>query len=91
MDFNDIQAALNPHVIERFKEAIATGRWADGRAVSPGQRETCLQAVIAWEAKHLPADQRVGFMPAKSACASDANPASELDATPSPVNIDRLK
>ncbi|MGJ3256410.1 MAG: YeaC family protein [Alcanivorax sp.] len=60
--FDDLIAAMTPEVCDNMRRAIETGKWADGRPLTREQRETCLQAVIAWESKNLPEDQRSGYM-----------------------------
>ncbi|WP_290519669.1 DUF1315 family protein [Alcanivorax sp.] len=60
--FDDLIAAMTPEVCDNMRRAIETGKWADGRPLTREQRETCLQAVIAWEAKNLPEEQRTGYM-----------------------------
>ncbi|HEX6592102.1 MAG TPA: DUF1315 family protein [Moraxellaceae bacterium] len=55
-------AALTPELVEAFRLAIEIGKWPDGRRLTDEQRSTCLQAVIAWEHKHLPEEQRIGYI-----------------------------
>ncbi|WP_026470490.1 YeaC family protein [Alkanindiges illinoisensis] len=62
MNIDQVLAALTPEIVERFKTAIETGKWPDGRLLTPEQRETCMQAVVAWEHKHLPEEQRTGYI-----------------------------
>lgn len=75
MDQTTAQAmleALTPELIARFRDAVATGRWPDGRTLTAEQRETCMQAVLLWEHEHLPAEERTGYMPPKAEqCAED--------------------
>ncbi len=60
--FDELIAAMTQEVCDNMRRAIETGKWADGRPLTREQRETCLQAVIAWEAKNLPEEQRSGYM-----------------------------
>lgn len=55
-------SALNPDIVARLKLAVEIGKWPDGRRLTTGQRETCMQAVIVWESRHLPEEQRVGYI-----------------------------
>ncbi len=57
-----------------FRARMAT---ADGRKLSRDQVELCLQAVIAYEAKHLPEDQRTGYMGPQE-CASKSVPIENI-------------
>ena len=55
-------ASLTPEIVTAFRQAIEIGKWPNGRRLSDEQRATCLQAVIAWEHRHLPAEQRTGYI-----------------------------
>ncbi|MEX0618646.1 MAG: DUF1315 family protein [Pseudohongiellaceae bacterium] len=46
----------------RLKSAVELGKWNNGERLSRKQLEYCLQAIIAWESRHLPEDQRTGFV-----------------------------
>jgi len=48
-------------VYDSLKLAVEIGKWADGRRLAPEQLDFCLQAVILYEAKHLPEHDRIGF------------------------------
>ncbi|MAS40791.1 MAG: hypothetical protein CMK33_03650 [Porticoccaceae bacterium] len=63
MMLDDLLARITPEVYQKLQEAVATGRWPDGRCLDETQRALCLQAVIAWGERHLPAEQRVGHIP----------------------------
>lgn len=60
--FETLLDSLTPDLVATFRRAIETGRWPDGRKVSDAQRATCLQAVIAWEHRHLPETERTGYI-----------------------------
>lgn len=62
MMLDDLLARITPEVYQRLQEAVATGRWPDGRRLDETQRALCLQAVIAWGERRLPAEQRVGHI-----------------------------
>jgi uncharacterized protein YeaC (DUF1315 family) len=55
-------AALTPEIVANLKTAVELGKWPDGRRLSDEQRRTCLQAVIVWEGRHLPEEQRTGYI-----------------------------
>ncbi|HET8710272.1 MAG TPA: DUF1315 family protein, partial [Spongiibacteraceae bacterium] len=44
------------------RTAVEIGKWPDGRKLTSEQRELCLQAIIAYEAKHIPETERTGFI-----------------------------
>lgn len=60
--FAKMLAALNPEIVASLKRAVEIGKWPDGRRLTPEQRETCMQAVIAWEMKNLPEQERTGYI-----------------------------
>ncbi|MEM1113787.1 MAG: DUF1315 family protein [Pseudomonadota bacterium] len=62
MDYQQVIDEMTPEVYARLKQAVETGRWPDGRLVTPEQREHALQAVIAWGERHLGTNERVGFI-----------------------------
>ncbi len=53
---------LNPEIVDRLRKAVELGKWPDGQRLTREQVSTCLQAVIAWEAKHLPEQERSGYI-----------------------------
>ncbi|MGH8493570.1 MAG: YeaC family protein [Moraxellaceae bacterium] len=57
-----ILSAMTPELVSAFRLAIEIGKWPDGRKLTPEQRETCLQAVIAWELRNLPEEERTGYI-----------------------------
>lgn len=62
MELDDILRLVTPEVHAALRTAVETGRWADGNTLTREQRELCLQALIAWEARHLAPEQRVGHI-----------------------------
>lgn len=68
-----ILASLTPDIYQRFQTAIATGRWPDGKVLTPEQKQTCMQAVIVYENAHVPQELRTGFVPPKpTPCTDDS-------------------
>lgn len=53
---------LTPEVVGNLRKAIELGKWPDGKRLTREQLETSLQAVIAWESKHLPEAERSGYI-----------------------------
>ncbi|ASJ88892.1 YeaC family protein [Pseudomonas aeruginosa] len=60
--FIEVASTITAEVYASFKLAVEIGKWPDGRKLSLEQKELCLQAMIAYELKHLPEDQHTGFM-----------------------------
>lgn len=44
--------AMTPEVYERLSTAVETGKWPDGVALTPEQRDNCMQLVMLWQARH---------------------------------------
>ena len=55
-------ANITPEIHENLKTAVGTGRWANCDKLSPAQVEHSLQAIIAYEARHLKEEDRVGYI-----------------------------
>ena len=45
-------AAMTPEVYQRLSNAVETGKWPDGVALTQEQRDNCLQLVMLWQARH---------------------------------------
>lgn len=62
MNLDHLISCITPEIYANLKEAIELGRWKDGRELTSEQRESCMTAVIAYEAKHVEPHQRTGFI-----------------------------
>ncbi len=62
MNIEQMLAVLNPEIVERLRTAVEIGKWPNGVALTPEQRQTCMQAVYAWEMKNLPENERSGYI-----------------------------
>ena len=69
--FAEMIENITPEIYQSLKLAVEIGKWPDGRKLSAEQKELCLQAMIAYELKHLPADQHTGYM-GPQACESQS-------------------
>ena len=65
MSIQKLLQSITPEIYENLKRAIELGKWLDGNKISAEQRELCMQAVIAYEHKHLPAEKHTGYIPPK--------------------------
>lgn len=52
MELDEMIAAMTPEVYQRLVTAVETGKWADGVALTPEQKENSLQLVMLWQARH---------------------------------------
>ncbi|WP_018981886.1 YeaC family protein [Salinimonas chungwhensis] len=51
MNIEALMAAMTPDVYERLRQAVETGKWADGTPLTSEQRESTMQAVMLYQAK----------------------------------------
>ncbi|MDO3385559.1 YeaC family protein [Gilvimarinus sp. SDUM040013] len=74
-DFRQVIANLTPEVYQNLKRAVELGKWPDGKVLTQEQRETCMQAVIAFEHLHVPKEEQSGYVPPKpgDACDTDSD------------------
>lgn len=81
MLIEEILNIMTPELYQRFRRAIELGKWPDGRPVSREQLATCMQSVIAYEARHVQPHERTGYVPPKvTACEGNAVVDSGADA-----------
>lgn len=52
MELDEMIATMTPEVYQRLATAVETGKWADGVALTPEQKENSLQLVMLWQARH---------------------------------------
>lgn len=62
MDYLQLIDSLTPQTYQRLAQAVELGRWPDGSLLTATQRAHALQAIIAWGERHLPPEQRIGFI-----------------------------
>lgn len=85
MLIEEVLKIMTPELYQRFRSAIELGKWPDGTPVSDEQRATCMQSVIAYEARHLPPHERTGYVPPKVDACDSAAADTDPDA-PQPLN-----
>ena len=61
----DLLNNITPEMYQQLKQSVELGKWPTGQAISKEQRQLCLQAVIAYEQKHLKPEERTGYIPPK--------------------------
>ena len=71
---------IDPQIYENLKQAIELGRWHNGSTLTEEQKALCMQAVIAYDIKHKPEQERVGYVatPGGSFGALESADGSEL-------------
>lgn len=61
----ELLATMTPEIHQQMRDAVALGRWENGDKLTDEQKSLCLQAVIAYDEKFLPPEQRVGYVKPK--------------------------
>jgi uncharacterized protein len=81
MNIDELVNSITPEVYQSLKTAIELGKWGDGRILTPEQKEHSMQAIIAYELKYMPAEERTGYVPPKSHshCGGDGEVAEAED------------
>ncbi|WP_437891188.1 YeaC family protein [Phytobacter sp. V91] len=52
MDLDQVINSMTPEIYQRLVTAVELGKWPDGVALTPEQKENSLQLVMLWQAKH---------------------------------------
>lgn len=79
MNFEQLINRIDADTYERLKTAVELGKWPNGERLSPQQRELSMQAVIAYETRHLPPEQRTGYIQKnEGTCSQDPEDAQTL-------------
>lgn len=69
---------ITPDIYQSLKQAMEIGKWPDGRRMTQDQKELTMQAMIAWEIRHLPEEERTGYMGGQE-CASKSKAKAQVD------------
>ncbi|EOS93412.1 DUF1315 family protein [Erwinia tracheiphila] len=59
MVLDEIIAAMTPDLYQRLATAVETGKWTDGVALTPEQKENSLHLVLLWQARHNDSPQHM--------------------------------
>lgn len=62
MNIEQMLNAINPEIHAALKRAVEIGKWPDGRVLTPEQRELCMEAVLAYDARFVSETERVGYI-----------------------------
>ncbi|NVJ59256.1 MAG: DUF1315 family protein [Gammaproteobacteria bacterium] len=52
MDIEQLLKAMTPEIYQNMKTAVEIGKWPDGTALTEEQKETAIQAVMIYDARH---------------------------------------
>ncbi|MDP6968361.1 MAG: DUF1315 family protein [Gammaproteobacteria bacterium] len=62
MQYDQLLEQMTPAIYQRLKQALELGKWPDGRQLSQAQKDTCMEAVLRYQAMHLPPEEHSGFI-----------------------------
>ena len=65
MNFDQLVNTMTPEVYENLKRAVELGKWPDGRSLTPEQKQSCMQGIIAYEHLHMAPEERTGYIAPK--------------------------
>ncbi|RPH20530.1 DUF1315 family protein [Buttiauxella warmboldiae] len=52
MNLDEMLNTMTPEVYQRLVTAVELGKWPDGVALTPDQKENSLQLVMMWQARY---------------------------------------
>lgn len=61
MEIKDLIAAMTPEIYQRLMQAVELGKWPDGVALTPEQKDHSLQAVMLWQSMNNPEPQHMSI------------------------------
>jgi uncharacterized protein YeaC (DUF1315 family) len=62
MDYESLIERLDATTCDALRRAVELGKFPDGRRLTDDQRALCMEAVLAWEMRNLPPEQRTGYI-----------------------------
>ena len=65
MSYLQLIESMSPQIYQSLLRSVELGKWPDGKALTVEQRANAMQAIIAWGEKHLPEQDRVGYIQKK--------------------------
>lgn len=65
MNFDKVIQSVTPEIYHNMQNAVATGKWPNGVALTKEQKTDCLQIIIAYDEKYKSEQDRTGYLPAK--------------------------
>ena len=73
-EFKKVIEQMNVETYQRLRRGVEIGKWPNGQVLSQEQRETSMQAVLAYEAIHAASEkEKTGYVDtASSDCHDDS-------------------
>ena len=77
-EFLELIHTITPDIYLSLRQSLEIGKWPDGRKLTDEQKELTMQAIIAWEIRNLPEEERTGYMGGQE-CGSKSKAKAEID------------
>ena len=61
-DFVNMINNIDQETYASMKTALELGKWADGNKLTQEQKELTMMAIIAWEQRNMPEEERSGYL-----------------------------
>ena len=81
LNLDKLVSTITPDIYESLKKAVELGRWENGTVLTDQQKSDSLQLLIAYDEKHKPAEERIGYIQPKEHqhCGSGSDEWQKLD------------
>ncbi len=79
-DFIKMIDNIDAETYASMKLALELGKWSDGTRLNQEQKELTMRAIIAWEQKNLPEEQRSGYLGGQQ-CGSKSKQQEQVDSS----------
>lgn len=59
MNVESLLQTMSAEVYEKLRNAVETGKWLDGSLLTEEQKDTCMQAVMLYQAKVMKSEEHM--------------------------------
>lgn len=84
--FTELIQSITPEIYKTLKLAMEVGKWGDGTKMTAEQKDLTMQAMIIWEQKNLPEEERTGYLGGDQCAAQAKELSAEESALFTPAN-----
>lgn len=78
-DFISMINNIDAEVYASLKQALELGKWANGVKLTQEQKELVMMAIITWEQKNLPEEERTGYLGGQQCASKSKQQQAEID------------
>lgn len=61
MNYESLIDQMTPEIYQQIKTSLELSKWPNGTALTQQQKEICMEAIIAYELKNVPENERTGY------------------------------